>query len=190
MHVQCAWCQKDLTPAPTATPTRGDITHGICPECADYFFTKRDHSLRTLLNSLGKPILVVDDDAHVLDASDSVLAQLNMTAEQVRGSLAGDVIECANAKLPQGCGHTVHCLACAIRNCVRETAETGQPFTRVPAWIRQHNAYAHPATWRTRYLISTEKVGPTVLLRIDDMTLAKATITPSGPSVGPISLPR
>ena len=178
MQVQCAWCQKEIAPNPDGRTVTGEITHGICEECADYFFTKRDHSLRTLLNYLGAPILVVDDDARVLDASDSALALLSMTAEQLQGALAGDVIECANAKLPQGCGHTVHCLACAIRNCVRETAETGHPFTRVPAWIRQHDATAHPATWRTRYLISTEKVGPTVLLRIDDVDVATTKITP------------
>ena len=74
------------------------------------------------------------------------------------------MFECAYARLPEGCGGTVHCSGCAIRRSVYETYETGESRNNIPATLRcdlnnpSHDVIMH---------ISTEKMGNVVLLRID-----------------------
>lgn len=169
MRAICAWCGIELHPSTPSAKDASVITHGICQPCADYFFTPRDPSLRGFLNTLTAPVAVVDDDMRVLEANDLALTALGKTRDAALGSRSGDVIECANAKLPGGCGRQVHCAACTLRNSVRETFETGHGFTEVPAWLRQTPSTDEAAPGRLRVLISTEKVGDVVMLRFDDI---------------------
>lgn len=105
----------------------------------------------------------------MLEANDSALAALGKTRESTVGLRGGEIIECANSRLPGGCGRTVHCVACTLRNSVRETYETGQGVSRVPAWIGLHGEADEIARTRLRLLISTEKAGDVVLLRLDEV---------------------
>lgn len=171
MRAVCAWCGVDLRrPEPPENHSSSHvITHGICEPCQKYFFSPRDNSLRGFLNTLTAPVVVVDDDMHMLDANDHALTALGKTRDATLGLRSGEVIECANARLPGGCGKTVHCAACTLRNSVRETFETGEGFTRVPAWIRLGTETVDESQKRMRVMISTEKVGNVVMLRIDDI---------------------
>ena len=153
------------------------MTHGICEACANYFFHPRDHSLRGFLNTLTAPVMVVDDDMTMLEANDHALTALGKSRDESVGRRSGEVIECANAKLPGGCGRQVHCAACTLRNSVRETFETGEGFTHVPAWIRVHPDDEQEAPGKIRVFISTEKVGNVVLLRFDDISKIAAKTT-------------
>jgi len=76
------------------------------------------------------------------------------------------VFECANAKLPEGCGNTIHCSGCTIRRNVMDTQETGRRHFRVPAYLNQGNPESYQ---QIRFLISTEKVEGIVLLRIEEV---------------------
>jgi len=169
MRAVCAWCGIELRPSTPSADGTHPITHGICQPCANYFFTPRDPSLRGFLNTLTTPVAVVDDDMRMLEANDLALTALGKTRDAALGSRSGDVIECANAKLPGGCGRQVHCAACTLRNSVRETFETGNGFTEVPAWLRMDPVTGREAADRVRVLISTEKVGNVVMLRFDDI---------------------
>jgi PAS domain-containing protein len=171
MRAVCAWCGIDLKRAlPPGTGLAGlEITHGICDSCAQHFFGPRDTSVRGFLNTLEAPVVVVDDDVRTLEANDAALAALGKTREQVAGRLGGEIIECANSRLPGGCGHTTHCTACTIRNSVQETFETGRSFSHVPAWVRLHTETEAEAKKKMRVEISTEKVGDVVLLRLDEI---------------------
>lgn len=55
------------------------------------------------------------------------------------------------------------CVVCTIRNTVMDTQRTGKARERAPAWLFKKNA------GRLAFLISTEKVGDRVLLRIDEV---------------------
>ena len=74
------------------------------------------------------------------------------------------MFECAYATLPGGCGNTIHCDGCTIRNTVMDTFQTGKSHLKKPAYrihgIPDKNQEIH-------YLISTVKVKDVVLLRID-----------------------
>ncbi len=53
------------------------------------------------------------------------------------GLLGGEFLECVHARMPERCGHTVHCGACTVRNAVEHTLATGEALEQRPAWIQQ-----------------------------------------------------
>jgi hypothetical protein len=116
------------------------------------------------LDGLGAPVAVVDGDT-VLKAANRKLCELvKQDLSWLRGKKGGDVFECAYARLPEGCGQTIHCSACAIRRAITETLNTGIGLDRVPASLQQ----GAPGRERpVELLVSTERVGSYVLLRVD-----------------------
>jgi len=116
------------------------------------------------LDGLGAPVAVVDR-AGVLKAANSQLCALvSQDLSLLRGKRGGDVFECSYAQLPEGCGQTIHCSACTIRRAVTETLETGRSQECIPASLRQGDP-GEPR--QAELLISTERAGSHVLLRID-----------------------
>jgi len=167
MKVICAWCKKEIGNKSCQDETSDfEITHGICRSCKDYFFNDQNHTLDKFLNLLDAPILMINQHGEVLLASDQALQFLRKDQESVRGYKGGDVMECAYAKLPEGCGNTKHCMACTIRNNVMKTFDTGKSLSRVPAFLNRSDRHS---IHQVRFLISTEKVDKVVLLRIDEV---------------------
>jgi hypothetical protein len=123
--------------------------------------------IRSFLDTIDAPVLVVDGDVRVISANRPALLALKKEYEEIEDKLGGEVIECEYSHLPGGCGKTPHCTGCQIRMNVNHTRATGEPLTRVKAC--QHTM---TSTGRTLvdFYISTEKLGDgTVLLRIDDV---------------------
>ena len=140
----------------------------MCQDCAGHFRAELDHpSLREFLDRLGVPVLLVDDDVRILVASEMARTLLGKVKEEIEGNCSGDIIECANARLPGGCGGTMHCKACVIRISVQETYVTGKSLERIPAHA---DIVGTDGPIRARFLISTERVGQFVLLRIDEVS--------------------
>jgi hypothetical protein len=149
-----------------ATP--GDpmpISHGLCSICLPTFLSSMGQPLTDFLDTLPGPIFVVDAECRVVGANTLGLQQVSKELTAIEGRLAGNAFECRNAKLPGGCGRTLHCKTCTIRRCVTKTAETGESCLRVPAFIDLADI---SKDMTVRFLISTEKVNDVVLLRIDD----------------------
>ena len=167
MKVVCAWCKKEMGDA--SSPDEGsnsEITHGICAACKDYFFSDQARTLDRFLNQLDAPVLMVNPQGEVMLANDQALQFLGKDLKAVSGYKGGDVMECAYARLPEGCGNTRHCVACTIRNNVMETFNTGKSLRRVPAFL---NRAGRHSIHRIKFLISTERVNDVVLLRIDEV---------------------
>jgi PAS domain-containing protein len=167
MKVICAWCHQELEADPQHAGDRGtEISHGICPSCKDYFLSSRRPTMDQFLDRLAVPVLVVDPQGGILFANKHALELLGKDLEGVRGYRGGDAMECGYARLPGGCGKTEHCKACTIRNSVMETFSTGRSLLHVPAYL---NRRTDDGTARIRFLISTQKVEDTVLLRVDQV---------------------
>jgi len=160
----CAWCGKEMGRKPGP---ENEITHGACPECVKYFLLSDPApSLPDFLQSLGMPVLLVDGDVRVRAGNPLAASLVGKDLDALEGTYGGQVVECARARLPGGCGKTVHCRACAIRNTVTDTFRTGRSHSRVPALADQLTADGERVV---RFHVSTEKVGAAVLLRIDDV---------------------
>lgn len=97
-------------------------------------------------------------------ANSQALGILQKEMPEIVGRKGGDVFECAFAKFPQGCGNTVHCDACTIRNTVMDTMLSGNSHLRTPAYLIRGLPEDNQ---EIKFLISTEKVADVVLLRID-----------------------
>jgi len=143
-----------------------EITHGICPDCVSNLEFQSGTDLKDFLDSLAIPVLVVSRAGVVETANKKAGVVLGKDVPAIMGARPGDVFECANARLPEGCGRTICCSGCAIRRSVQDTYATGRSLHRVPASLR-HGGSEHSA--RIHMHISTEKAGEVVLLRIDDI---------------------
>lgn len=167
MKVICAWCKKKIGDKPDQSEASNfEITHGICGPCKDHFFGDQTHTLEKFLNQLGAPVLMVNSQGEVVLANNQALQFLDKDLASVRGFKGGDAMECAYAKLPQGCGNTKHCVACTIRKNVMATLKTGKSLRRVPAFL---NRLERHSVHQIRFLISTKRVDEVVLLRIDEV---------------------
>ena len=154
-------CQKDMSP--DAVVQRA-ITGSVCEECFHHFRARSGMPLLDFLDGLDAPVLVADSDVVVKLANKPLLSLLGKSLSEVKGQRGGDVFECAYARLPGGCGKTVHCSGCAIRRAVTETFITGKSLQGVSAYVNRDMV---TQSLQLGLLISTEKVWGMVLLRID-----------------------
>jgi len=167
MRAVCAWCNKELgDSADQGGASDYVVSHGICKACKEYFFSEESRTLDKFLNHLEAPVLMINPEGEVVLANELALRFLGKDLESVKGGKGGEVMECAYSKLPEGCGNTKHCIACTIRNNVMETFETGKSLGRVPAFLNRLDRHT---VHKTRFLISTERVGNVVMLRIDEV---------------------
>ena len=162
MKVICAWC-GDLI---SHDPDPGDfLSHGICSSCAASHFNFNPVNVEIVLDQFSYPILVVGPDGHVETANRSALNILKKERKDVRNKLGGNVFNCVHSYEPGGCGKTVHCLTCTIRQTVEEVMRTGTSVYKVPATLKvldeveEHDIH---------YRISAEKAGGFVILTVED----------------------
>jgi PAS domain-containing protein len=110
----------------------------MCPECEEHFGRQWDGlSQAEYLERFDFPVLLVEGDVRVVAANRAAGAFLGREPASAIGLLGGEAMECAHARLPEGCGRTVHCSTCAIRNSVTRTHRTGESLVRVPARLRR-----------------------------------------------------
>jgi len=161
----CSWCNVDLDGNTSAA--RGEpITHGICESCSNHFTANDLVPLRVFLDALQPPVLLVDSAGVILTANETACRTLGIEPGAAEGSLRGDVLRCANAPLPGGCGKTGRCAACEILGSVTRTFETGLAMDHVPACLDVQGAAGRE---QVLLRISTERVNGQVLLRLDEM---------------------
>lgn len=164
MEKVCAWCGKGLGTVAGAPGTEHRITHAICDRCRDRLGARIGIPLREFLESLAAPVMLVDAHSRAVAGNSALGSIAGVAPERMPGRFPGDVFECAHVRAPGGCGFAIHCSGCVIRNSVEETMSTGNAVTRVPATLDHGTDDPYAGV---RFLISTEKVGDRVLLRVD-----------------------
>ena len=162
MKRMCCCCQKILG---QVEGSNEEITHTLCPPCLKELMSGCKTNMQTFLNTFEEPILLVDENGKVITANQSARESLNKPYSKIEGYMGGEVMECAYSGLDEGCGSTVHCKACTIRNLVMNTFETGDAFLNHDA-IQDIKDETGPH--KMHFLISTQKVNETVLLTIHE----------------------
>jgi len=167
MKRTCAMCNKELA-AQAFRPDRDNrITGGICGDCLKELFMGRPRNVHEILDSIGAPILLLDNGYRIMAANEPARRTLNRPLVDIENYLPGEAMECINARKPGGCGQTVHCQACALRNTLNKTIATGEDIKKVPAY---QDVYQKDGSVARRFLlISTEKLEDFILLRIDEI---------------------
>jgi hypothetical protein len=159
MRVVCSYCQQLIATKP---PLRdGSVTHGMCQACGDHFGAQwSGMSYDEYLSRFDFPVALVDQDVRLVAVNGPACRLIGKQSRDAVGLLGGDALECARARLPGGCGRTVHCPTCAIRNAVTHTHRTGHPLSRIPATLQRAGA-------SVELLISTALEGKLVRVTIE-----------------------
>ena len=167
MRRVCAWCNRDLPPLEDGAQDNRSVSHGLCLSCADRLVSDVGIPLSEYLDELPAPVVAVDATGTVRTGNQHARALLGKDLPAIEGLAGGDVFECAYATLPGGCGQTLHCSGCTIRNAVMETHSTGRSLNRIPAYL---NRASDKGVIRISLRISTERLHGIVLLRIDEIS--------------------
>lgn len=175
----CFFCNTRIDNDGKPVSEDQEISHGLCPNCVPKFMAGHGCRFADFLDKLPPPIFVVGDNGRIVGANSEGLRLIDKEAGEIQSRLGGEVFECRHAKEPGGCGQTIHCKTCTIRNSVTETARTGEPCIRVPAYMDLGNIIQERTV---RFLISTEKVIDVVLLRIDEVEAETEASSASSPS--------
>ncbi len=159
MQVICSYCRKRLPDKPPFD--NPSPTHTMCPECLAHFEPQwKGQSLSEYLNQFDAPVLAVNAEGRLIAANSRATQLLGKPREDLIGRLGGEATECVNARLPGGCGNTVHCQRCTIRRTVTETMTTGKSFSEVQAYVDRDGERVH-------FLISTEREDDFVRLTVE-----------------------
>ena len=161
----CAWCESELKPPGCEVPGEGPTSHGICEACAKILLQCDGIPLQSFIEEIAVPILLVDGDVRVKALNQAARDILGKPADHAVGKVGGSVFNCGFSRLPGGCGQTIHCSGCAIRNAVIRTYETGEPQIDVPATLTRPADSAVEAPLH----ITTFKAGDVVALRIEGL---------------------
>lgn len=125
MQVICSYCRNVLEEG--ATHGDGDISHGMCEPCHEYFSAQwNGMSWDEYLNRFDQPVVLFNEDLRVVAANERSRKTFGNGDREVVGLLAGEAMECVYARLPEGCGNTLHCAACTIRIVTENIIRTGQ----------------------------------------------------------------
>jgi len=169
VRVECSACGVHLGDKPDEGVPEGAISHGLCDDCAHRFIAQMGMPLERYIEGLAAPIAAVGPTGVIGAVNERAGELLGTTSAHVRGFQGGDVFECEYSFEPEGCGQTVHCSGCTIRNTVMDTRRTGRAHRRVPATLSRSTDAG-----RREYelLISTSMVGGVVFLQIEEMSEA------------------
>jgi len=126
--------------------------------------------LNEYLTMLDLPVMLVDQNLHILTANQETRKLTGKEVPTVIGHLGGEVFECEYARCPKGCGSDIHCSGCVIRNSVIETFQTGNPVDKRPATLTQALITSSDPV---KLLISTRKSGDVVLLQVEEVSCSE-----------------
>lgn len=127
----------------------------MCEDCYSDVMSVPEGDLQQYLDGIDVPILVVGGNTRMNMSNSAVEDLVAEERHAIKGQTGGDIFSCVHARLPQGCGNTIHCQGCTIRNCVESTYATGEPHVDVHATLRFiHGASEKDAT----SLISTVRI--------------------------------
>ena len=159
MKVVCSYCRAAMGEKEPLSDSR--ITHTMCGDCYEHFSRLWDGlHLGEFLDEFDFPVALFDGDLRVVAANQAMAERLGKSDREMFGLLGGEVLECAHARLPEGCGKTMCCKGCTVRRAV-DRAHRGVDQVDVPAWVDQEGG-------RQELRISARLVDGVVRLVIDD----------------------
>ena len=167
MKTVCFCCSKVISTDAFNPSSDHIITHGICDDCVTKMLWPNNPLLLDFIDSLNAPVVVINSSGNVTCANKTARELLQKELPDIVGFQGGNVFECAFAKLPEGCGKTLHCDGCTIRNTVMDTMMSNKSHLNVPAGLSRGISEMYDDI---QLLISTEKVNDVVMLRIDKIS--------------------
>ncbi|GAB4272613.1 MAG: hypothetical protein Kow0029_11400 [Candidatus Rifleibacteriota bacterium] len=164
MKTKCAWCQEEIKSTQNiSTEEQFPISHGICKKCAAQLVNEIATPLRDFLDTFTAPVMLVDNSNSVFMLNKSAQTISNFNFSSTDCLKCGIVIGCPHSDKPEGCGSTIHCKSCVIRRSILHTDSTGEPCREIACEDKEFFLGERKAN----LIISTEKIGNRILLKID-----------------------
>ncbi len=167
----CAFCNTVINPGDSPGEP---VSHGICNDCSLRALSRLGIDIARYIDMPGAPVILVNKDVRIHDVSFEAVRFIGRPLDPILGILAGGTQGCTHAGQPGGCGRTVWCSGCAIRNAVRTTYETGEPVDRCLAVLQQGNP---EETRPIDLLISTRKAGSIILVSVEPVDASTVETT-------------
>ena len=123
-------------------------------------------SLQCHINSIPIPILLVDNKNVTLAINTKASEILGVSSESIGGLQFGSVFDCVHSDPAEGCGRSIHCSECVIRQSVADTYHTGEPQIAVSAALSVTQP-GKPSD--VVFTITTVRNDKVVLMRIDQV---------------------
>ena len=139
------------------------VTHSICGDCSDNLEFQLGVPLQRYLDSLKIPIIALNGDGRVIAVNCEAFRVYSGKAGEEMAEWPDRIFECAHARLPEGCGNTVHCSGCAIRFAATDSYRTGESQRDLPAYFTRCDSGPPD---KAELLISADSVDKIVFLRI------------------------
>ncbi len=150
MEVICSYCNRHIGEKEPLDDQR--LSHGMCDACRVYFERQIDGlPLDRYLDGFEAPVMIVNGEGRLVASNEMAAAVCGKPRKELFGLLGGEAMECGYARLPGGCGRTVHCETCTIRNAVMTTLENRQDLPYACVKLKRENEESH-MTIGTTYL--------------------------------------
>lgn len=156
----CLMCNSNM-PEPVAI---NPVIKDVCEECTGSVEVRMVTDICEYLEILPAPILVVDGQHLVRGANSEARRTVSGDFAPIAKLRGGDVFECVHARLPEGCGRTVHCSGCTIRRAIQDTLSTGKPMCDTPVDVVQR---VEGQDRRVEFRVSTQRLANCVLLKLE-----------------------
>lgn len=140
-----------------------EVSHGMCSDCAFRMLSRQEGSINSFLDKMDYPVLLVDSDVNLKYENRMLRELTGKNEQQLEERKGGEVFECVNWRKPGGCGKTIHCSGCTLRNTVEKTYLSGKPSTDVKTTLK---VVTENEEKQISSFISTQKVGDYVLLSV------------------------
>jgi hypothetical protein len=112
----------------------------MCDECRAHFERQIDGlPLDHYLDGFDTPVMIVDGEGRLVASNERAAAMCGKPQRELFGLLGGEAMECGYARLPGGCGRTVHCETCTIRNAVTATLANRQDLPHARVKLKREN---------------------------------------------------
>lgn len=160
MNVLCSWCYNIFE-----SPGFDDGQESICPGCRNWHQGASEHTIKGILEKLPVPVISLAADNTIISANTKASDVFNLTFEQSSEKKAGEHFNCENSRLPGGCGKTIKCMNCSIRNIILTTYLDGMPRENVSVTIDTVD------NKKIRFTFSAVRVKGNVWIRFDEWTI-------------------
>jgi len=138
MKMICSYCRRSYG---EKEPLDDDRTsHGMCNDCFAYFARQKSGlPLDDYLDGFEVPLLIVNKEGRIAALNKKAAVRLEKPRKEIVGLLPGEAIECDFARLPEGCGNTVHCETCTLKQTIMHTLTTGKAIKNVRKTVQKNN---------------------------------------------------
>ncbi|MBN2349190.1 MAG: PAS domain S-box protein [Bacteroidales bacterium] len=128
-----------------------------------------------VINNAPFAMILMDENLRIQSVNQYGIKYLNKDYNGIMGLLGGKVFDCINSFNPKGCGHSVNCQHCVIRNSVHKTLKTKSNLFKVEGVLDLK--LSDNSVSRRNIILSTSYIEidnkKNVLLTIDDITEQK-----------------